>query len=130
MVLSRSPRIAAAASGSSVTDPDVMAHIPGTQMNRDVQERSLTNRLNQENTENEQNLEHEALTAKANEETAAAPGKNASEEALQEKQTENLKESSTPASGNHDPEGIFAFNPHTKELTPADLSRTAAESYS
>ena len=71
--------------------PDVMAHVPGTQMNRDVQEKQLTNRLNQENTENEQNLEREAMTAHENEETAAAPAKNASEQALQGAQTEKAK---------------------------------------
>lgn len=96
--------------------PDVMAHVPGTQMNRDVQEKQLTNRLNQENTENEQNLQREAMTAHENEETAAAPDKAASEEALQGAQTENLK---NPALQHLETDqGIFAFNPHTKELTP------------
>jgi hypothetical protein len=62
--------------------PDVMAHIPGTQMNREAQEKTLTNRLNQENTENDQNLQREAMTAHENEETAEAPGKSADTHAL------------------------------------------------
>src|SRR5271170_903090 len=67
--------------------PDVMAHIPGTQMNREVKEGQLANRLNQENTENEQNLQREAMTAHENEETAEAPGKTKSEEDLQGAET-------------------------------------------
>src|SRR5277367_541013 len=39
--------------------PDVMAHIPGTQLNREVKEGQLVNRLNQENTQESQNLERE-----------------------------------------------------------------------
>lgn len=75
--------------------PDVMAHIPGTQMNREVKEGQLTNRLNQENTENEQNLQREAMTAKTNEETAEAPGKAQSEESLQGEQGKNLASETT-----------------------------------
>ena len=71
--------------------PDVMAHIPGTQMNREVKEGELAKRLNTEITDESQNQERGATTAKTTEETAEMPGKTQSEEGLQGAQKGNLE---------------------------------------
>lgn len=74
--------------------PAVMANIPGTQLNRQVQEGGLTHRLNAEIGEESQNAYRsaetghtQAETAKTEEETKEAPGKEASAEALQGAET-------------------------------------------
>ena len=74
--------------------PDVMAHIPSTQMNREVKENELTHRLEQENQEQSLENERAATQAHTEEETREAPGKAASEEGLQGAQTENLQSES------------------------------------
>lgn len=76
--------------------PTVMANIPGTQMNRDLQEHGLAKRLNTEVDAQAQNQHLGAETAGLEESTKEAPGKTASEEGLQGAQTANL-ESETAA---------------------------------
>jgi hypothetical protein len=49
--------------------PSVMANIPGTQMNRDMQEHGLAHRLNSEITDESQNQEREANASHLNAET-------------------------------------------------------------
>ena len=61
--------------------PAVMANIPGTQMHRDIMEQGLTGQLNKEIGDESLNQERAANQAHTEEETAAAPGKNAREEA-------------------------------------------------
>ena len=61
--------------------PGVMANIPQTQMGMQAKESGLTNRLNKEIGDESLNAERGATQAHEEEETAAAPGKNAREEA-------------------------------------------------
>jgi hypothetical protein len=67
--------------------PTVMANIPGTQMNRDLQEHGLAKRLNSEISQQSQEAYQGAETGKTQEETAEMPGKAASEEGLQGAET-------------------------------------------
>ncbi len=71
--------------------PSTMALIPGTQLNREVQEGGLAKRLNMEQAEQSENEARGAETAKAQEETKEMPGKTQSEEGLQGAQTGNLE---------------------------------------
>jgi hypothetical protein len=68
--------------------PDVMARVPGTQMNREEQEQGLTKRLNAEVGDEAKNEQDQALTAQTKQNMELAPAKAASEEALQHVQTE------------------------------------------
>lgn len=67
--------------------PGTMALIPGTQLNRQMQEGQLAHRLNAEQQEESLNEQMGAATKKTQEETQEMPGKTASEEALQGAQT-------------------------------------------
>jgi hypothetical protein len=73
--------------------PATMANIPGTQMNRQMQEGHLAKRLNIEQGEEVKNEGEQATTAKTKEETTEMPGKSASEEALQGAETEEKRAS-------------------------------------
>lgn len=66
--------------------PNQMAMIPGTELNRQVQEGGLTNRLNREIQEESGEQAQGATTAKTREDTAEAPEKAQSEEELQHAQ--------------------------------------------
>lgn len=71
--------------------PDVMARIPGTQLNREMQEEGLSKRLNEETKNEAQEEEQGAQAEKAKEDTALEPEKTASEEKLQGAQAANLQ---------------------------------------
>jgi hypothetical protein len=58
-----------------IVAPGTMANIPGTQMNRQVQEGRLAKRINTEQTLEGENEARAATTAKTKEETAEMPGK-------------------------------------------------------
>lgn len=77
--------------------PDVMAHIPGSQLNLETNERHLTSRLNQEQQEQSMNESRAATTAHEQEETKEAPAKAASEEGLQGAET--AEKNATTAQG-------------------------------
>lgn len=72
--------------------PTTMALIPGTQLNRQVQEHGLAKRLNTEIGDESQNQSRAATTAHEQEETAEAPAKNASEEGLQDATTDEKRQ--------------------------------------
>jgi hypothetical protein len=71
--------------------PTVMANIPGTQMNRGLEEHGLAKRLNSEISQQSQEAYQGAETGKTQEETAEMPGKTQSEEGLQGAQSANLE---------------------------------------
>jgi hypothetical protein len=74
----------------NVVAPDVMARIPGTQLNLQEKEGDLAKRLNTEITNEGENQQREASTKKTAEETEEMPGKTRTEEELQRAQTENI----------------------------------------
>ena len=98
--------------------PDVMAHIPGTQMNREVKENELTHRLEQENQEQSLENERAATQAKTEADTAAEPGKVASEEKLQGEQGKNL-ESETAAREQATAQGPSLIQGHAHAVNQA-----------
>jgi hypothetical protein len=106
--------------------PTVMANIPGTQMNRDLQEHGLAKRLNTEVDAQAQNQHLGAETAGLEESTKEAPGKTASEEGLQGAQTANLQsetaERANPSLQIHDTEdGPILVNPKTGDAQHVTL---------
>ncbi len=70
--------------------PNVMARIPGTDLNRQVEEQNLTNRIGKEETEKGENAYRGAETAKTEAQTAAAPEEQAEKKALTEAQIGNF----------------------------------------
>jgi hypothetical protein len=96
--------------------PNVMAAIPGTQLGMQVREGGLANRLNEEIGQESQNAYRGAEQRKTETDTGLAPEKAASEEALQNAQTEGLKQPNLQHLESD--QGIFMVNPKTKELTP------------
>jgi hypothetical protein len=96
--------------------PGQMAMIPGTQLNREVQEEGLTHRVNQEIGDEATNQQKNATTAHTQEETAEMPAEAESREGLQGAQQNNLE---NPALEHLETDqGIFAHNPKTNELMP------------
>jgi hypothetical protein len=71
--------------------PFVMANIPGTQMNRDMQEHGLAHRLNSEITDESQNQEREANAGHLNAETLQIAPNAELTRKLQGAQAENLQ---------------------------------------
>jgi hypothetical protein len=87
--------------------PTVMANIPGTQMNRGLEEHGLAKRLNSEISQQSQEAYQGAETGKTQEETAEMPGKTQSEEGLQGAQSANLQ--SETAARNAGPDLATAY---------------------
>lgn len=67
--------------------PDVMARIPGTQLNREMQEEGLTKRLNEETKNEATEKEQGAQTGKLKTDTELEPGKVAAQEGLENVET-------------------------------------------
>ena len=96
--------------------PDVMARIPGTQLNREEQEQGLSKRLNEETKNESTEQEQGALTKKTEQDTALEPGKAAAQERLEGDQANNLENPNAVVMETD--QGIFMRNPKTNELTP------------
>lgn len=104
-----------------IVAPHVMADIPGTQANLAARETGLAERLGDSQKEQAENKQKEAAASLTNAEAADEPGKAKSLEDYQGAETRKIDNELTqgPALQHLETDqGIFAFNPKTKELTP------------
>jgi hypothetical protein len=75
--------------GGDIFAPNVMANIPGTELNRQAQGGALVKRLNEEQQEESQNEQRDALTGKTQEETSEMPQEASDKHALSGATTEH-----------------------------------------
>jgi len=105
----------------NIVAPNVMANIPGTQANMQEQEAGLAHRLDTETQHSAENKQKEASAALQGAEASDEPGKAKSLEGYQDAETRKINDElqQGPALQHLETDqGIFAFNPRTKELTP------------